>query len=68
MIQGLDLDEKYVRDFIRRIGYFLAAEHAAMPDGLLRDTCAEYANDFMDMLATVEEQDQPPPPALERVK
>lgn len=45
-----DASEAWVRGFLRRLGYMLAAEWQEMPECELRDIVGEAANDLIDIV------------------
>jgi hypothetical protein len=45
-----DISEPWVRAFMRRLGYMLAAEWQDMPDCALRDMIGEQANEIIDLV------------------
>lgn len=59
-----DIDQRWVREFMRRLGYLLAAEWQAMPACELKDMVGEQANDIIDMVHAADERDEPAPPDL----
>ena len=63
-----DLSERWVREFLRRLGYMLAAEHAGMPPGDLRDSVGNAAADLIDMVHAVDEDEANTSPALRIVE
>ena len=65
IVNNADTDEEWVRAFLLRLGYHLAAEHRFMPECELKDMIAEHANDLIDMADPPDEQ--PPPPTLHAV-
>ena len=59
-----DINERWVREFMRRLGYLLAAEWQAMPACELKDMVGEQSNQIIDMVHAADENDQPTPPDL----
>lgn len=45
-----DPSDPWVRGFLRRLGYMLAAEWQEMPECELRDIVGEAANDLIDIV------------------
>lgn len=45
-----DPSDPWVRGFLRRLGYHLAAEWQEMPECELRDIVGEAANDLIDLV------------------
>jgi uncharacterized protein YgfB (UPF0149 family) len=65
IVNKADTDQEWVRAFLLRLGYHLAAEWQFMPECELRDLIAEHANDLIDMADPP--GDDPPPPTLRAV-
>jgi S-adenosylmethionine synthetase len=59
-----DINERWVREFMRRLGYLLAAEWQAMPECELKDMVGEHSHDIIDMVHAADESDETPPPSL----
>lgn len=55
-----DLEQEWVRAFLLRLGYMLAAEYQFMPACELRDIVGNHANDFID-LSEMHPKPEPPP-------
>lgn len=62
-----DLSEPWVRGFMRRLGYHLAAEWADMPECELRDMIGEQSNLIIDLVHAHDEANPPPEPTLRLV-
>lgn len=59
-----DIDERWVREFMRRLGYLLAAEWQAMPACELKDMVGEQSNQIIDMVHAADERDASERPDL----
>jgi len=56
-----DTSEEWVRAFLLRLGYHLAAEWQFMPKCSLRDLVGNYANDLIDMADAPDDDHGKPP-------
>jgi uncharacterized protein YgfB (UPF0149 family) len=65
IVNNADTSEEWVRGFLLRLGYHLAAEYQFMPECELKQMVGEHANDLIDM-ADLPDQ-EPPPPTLRAV-
>jgi S-adenosylmethionine synthetase len=62
-----DITQPWVRAFMRRLGYMLAAEWADMPDCELRDMIGEQSSDIIDMVHAFDEAEKAADPTLRLV-
>jgi hypothetical protein len=57
-----DAEQEWVRGFLLRLGYLLAAEYQTMPAGDFRDLVGNYSNDMIELAESAEPEPEPPVP------
>lgn len=62
-----DPSEEWVRGFLLRLGYLLAAEYQTMPAGDFRDLVGNYSHDIIELAESADESCPTPAPPHLRV-
>lgn len=62
LTNAANVDEEWVRGFLLRLGYHLAAEYHLMPPCELRDIVGNHSAEFVEMAGIDTEQPTEPPP------
>lgn len=62
LTNAADPEQEWVRGFLLRLGYLLAAEYQTMPAGDFRDLVGNYANDMIELAKSAEPEPEPPAP------
>lgn len=68
LTNNADISERWVREFMRRLGYLLAAEWQAMPECELKDMVGDQAHQIIDMVHAADDGDDPERPSLRVVE
>ena len=60
LTNAADAEQEWVRGFLLRLGYLLAAEYQTMPAGDFRDLVGNYSHDIIALAETGEPEHVPP--------
>lgn len=60
LTNAADAEQEWVRGFLLRLGYLLAAEYQTMPAGDFRDLVGNYSHDMIQMVEDAEPAPAPP--------